>query len=254
MPQLLRDTWLMFGSQLRVSLRNVVWLFIGLFQPICFMLLFAPLLKSLAGTPGFPSGNAYNVFTPGIMIMMDIYGAAYAGFGMIERLRNGIIERLRVTPMSRLAILLGMVAVDMLILLIQTGMLVVVGMLLGFRPDAGGLVLVVALLALGAILMGLCSYAVALTVKDQSALAATTNLFTLPLLLLSGIMLPLSLAPEVLQQVAKANPFSYAVNAARDLVAGQFSATVVPQAFIILGVLAVLALVWATQSIRKAAM
>lgn len=254
MARLVRDSWLMFVSQLRVSLRNGVWLFIGLFQPICYMLLFAPLLKNLAGAPGFPRGGAYNVFTPGLMIMMAIFGTGFAGFGMIARLREGVIERLRVTPISRLAMLLGIVAVDLLILLIQTALLVGIGLILGFRPDAGGLLLLLVLLLVGGLMMASCSYSLALLLKDQSALAAAVNLFALPLLLLSGIMLPLSLAPDVLQNVAKANPFAYAVNAARALVAGHPGDLAVGQAFIILGVLAVLAVYWATRSIRQAAL
>jgi ABC-2 type transport system permease protein len=78
------------------------------------------------------------------------------------------------------------------------------------------------------------------------------NLFTLPLLLLSGIMLPLTLAPDILQKIAQANPFAYAVDAARALVAGNPGDVAVPQAFVILGVLAALALWWATSSVRKA--
>src|SRR5512146_1540345 len=229
MPRLLRDIWLMFRSQLRVSLRNPVWLFIGLFQPICYMLLFAPLLKNLVGVPGFPRGGAYNVFTPGLMMMMAIFGTGFAGFNLIERLRSGVIERLRVTPINRLALLLGIVAVDLLNLLVQTALLVGVALLLG-------------LLLIGGLMMASCSYALALLVKDQGALAATINLFVLPLLLLSGIMLPLSLAPEILRNIAKANPFAYAVDAARALVAGHPGDVTVVQAFVILGVLAVLAL------------
>jgi ABC-2 type transport system permease protein len=90
--------------------------------------------------------------------------------------------------------------------------------------------------------------------KHQSALAATVNVFILPLLLLSGILLPLSLAPKSLQRAAQATPFSYAVYAARALTASHLDDIAVTQAFAILGVLAVLALVWATRSIRKAAM
>src|SRR5579883_2259862 len=246
MPRLLRDSWLMFGSQFRVSMRNSVWLFIGLFQPICYMLLFAPLLKNLANSPGFPKGGAYNVFTPGLMIMMAIFGAGFAGFN--------IIARLRVTPINRLAMLLGIAGVDILILLVQTALLVIVGLFLGFRPDAGGLALLFVLVLIGGLMMASCSYAVALLVKDQGALAATVNLFVLPLLLLSGIMLPLSLAPDILQNIAKANPFAYAVNAARALVDGHLGDVAIVQSFIIFGVLAILAVFWATRSIRKAAM
>lgn len=253
MPALLRDTWLMFTSQFRVTSRNPVWLFIGLFQPICYMLLFAPLLKNLAGSPGFPSGNPYNVFTPGLMLLMAIFGAGFAGFNLIARLLSGVIERLRVTPISRLAIILGVLGVDLLTILVQSALLVGVGLLLGFRPDLGGILILFVLVLLGSVLMASCSYAIALLVKDQGSLAAVVNTFALPLLLLSGIMLPLSFAPELLQNIAKANPFSYAVEAGRALVAGNFGDTTVVQSFVIIGVLAVLALIWATRTIRSAA-
>jgi ABC-2 type transport system permease protein len=212
MAKQIRDCWLLFVSTLRVTLRNPAWVFIGLFQPVCYMLLFAPLLKNLAGVPGFPRGGAYNVFTPGLMMMMAIFGTGFAGFGVIARLREGVIERLRVTPVSRLAMMIG------------------------------------------GLTMASCSYAVALVLKNESALAAAVNLFSLPLFLLSGIMLPLSLAPDILRTIATANPFAYAVDAARALIAGHLQDVAVLQAFSIFAVLGALALFWATRSIRKAAM
>src|SRR5215831_11643967 len=218
--KLIRDTWLIFVSALRVTLRNPAWVVIGLFTPICYMLLFAPLLKNLVGMPGFPTGGAYNVFTPGLMMMMAIFGTGFAGFGVIARLREGVIERLRVTPVSRLAMMIGIIAVDLLNLLVQTGLLVGIGLLLGFRPDVGGLLLLLVLLVIGGLAMASCSYAVALVLKNESALAAAVNLVALPLLLLSGIMLPLSLAPDILKNIAKANPLAYAVDGSRALVSG----------------------------------
>jgi ABC-2 type transport system permease protein len=223
-------------------------------QPVCYMLLFAPLLKNLAGVPGFPRGGAYNVFTPGLMMMMAIFGTGFAGFGVIARLREGVIERLRVTPVSRLAMMIGIIAVDLLNLLVQTGLLVGVGLLLGFRPDVGGLLLLLVLLVIDGLTMASCSYAVALVLKNESALAAAVNLFSLPLFLLSGIMLPLSLAPDILQKIANANPFAYAVDAARALIGGHLQDVAVLQAFANFAVLGALALFWATRSIRKAAM
>jgi ABC-2 type transport system permease protein len=102
--------------------------------------------------------------------------------------------------------------------------------------------------------MASCSYAIALILKNESSLAATVNLFALPLLLLSGVMLPLTLAPDVLQNIAKANPFAYAVDAGRALVAGNLSNASVIQAFCIFAITAGSALFWATRAIRKAAM
>ena len=254
MLKLIRDSRLIFNSALRVMLRNPAWVFFGLFQPVCYMLLFAPLLKSLVGVPGFPSGGAYNIFTPGLMIMMAIFGTGFAGFTVIGQLREGVIERLRVTPVNRLALMIGMISVSLLNLLVQTLLLLGIGLLLGFRPDGGGLLLLVALVLIGGLMMGSCSYAVALLVKNEGSLAAAVNLVALPLLLLSGIMLPLTLAPQVLRNIAKVNPFAYSVDAARALVAGHFGDVSIPQAFLILGALAVIALFWATNSIRKAAM
>ena len=250
MLKFIRDSWLIFASALRVTLRNPAWVLIGLFQPICYMLLFAPLLQNLVGI----GGKAYNVFTPGLMLMMAIFGAGFAGFSVIGRLREGVIERWRVTPVSRLAMMIGFVAVDLLELTIQTLLLVGLGLLLGFRPDIGGMLLLILLILLSGLTMASCSYAVALLLKNESSLAAMVNLFALPLLLLSGVMLPLSFAPDVLQNVAKANPFAYAVTAGRALVGGQLSNIAVIQAFIIFTITAALALFWATRAIRKAAM
>lgn len=254
MTKLIRDSWLIFGSALRVMLRNPAWVFFGLFQPVCYMLLFAPLLKNLVGTPGFPAGGAYNIFTPGLMIMMAIFGTGFAGFTVIGQLREGVIERLRVTPVNRLAMMIGMISVSLLNLLVQAVLLLGIGLLLGFRPDAGGLLLLLVLLLIGGLMMAACSYAIALILKNEGSLAAAVNLVALPLLLLSGIMLPLSLAPDILQKIAKANPFAYAVDASRALVAGNLGNVAVMQGFIIFGVLALLSLFWVTSSIRKATM
>ena len=254
MPKLARDSWLIFGSAMRTTLRNPTWVFLGLFQPICYMLLFAPLLKNLAGVPGFPHGGAYNVFTPGLMMMMAIFGTGFAGFSVIAQLREGVIERLRVTPVNRLALMIGMISVSLVNLLVQVALLAVLGVLLGFRPDGGGFALLIVLLLISGLMMASCSYAVALAVKNESSLAAAVNLVALPLLLLSGIMLPLSFAPHLLRSIAKANPFAYAVDGARALVAGTLATPAVLQSFIIFGLLAIAALTWATAGVRKATM
>jgi len=252
MARLIRDTRLLFVVHVRRTLRMPVWLIVGLFQPVCYILLFAPLLKNLAGMPGFPPGGAYNVFTPGLLILMALFGAAFAGMGVIQDLRDGVIERLRVTPVNRLALVLGMVLRDTFSLLLQSALLIGVALLLGMTPDWGGVALALLLLMLIGVTMASASYGMALALKEENAMASTVNLFALPLMLLSGIMLPLSLAPQVLQNIAKANPFFYAVEGGRAMINGHFSDAAVAQALIIFGVLAALALTWATRSMRKA--
>jgi ABC-2 type transport system permease protein len=250
--KLVRDTWLLFMRDMMVTLRNPAWLIIGLFQPVCFLLLFAPLLEGIAKAPGFPPGGALTVFTPGLLVMMGLYGASFVGFGLIADLRAGVIERLRVTPVSRLALLLGRALRDVVVLLVQSAILLLVAWPLGLRADLSGMVLAFGLLALIGLVMASCSYALALALKSEDALAPTINFFVLPLQLLSGITLPLTLAPLWIRNVAALNPLAYAVDAARVLFNGQLTNSAVLAGFVIMSALALLAMWWAARSFRQA--
>jgi ABC-2 type transport system permease protein len=250
--RLFRDTWLLFGRELRVTLREPVWIFFGLFQPICFLLLFAPLLDGLAQTPGFPAGGALNVFTPGLLILMGMYGAAFVGFGLIADLRAGVIERLRVTPVSRLALLLGRALRDMLVLIVQSVLLILAAWPLGLHIEPLGILISLGLVALIGLALAACSYALALLLKSEDALAPTINFFVLPLQLLSGITLPLSLAPQWIRSVSAFNPLSYAVDAARALFNGLYQDPSVLQGFAALLIITLLSCWWAARAFRQA--
>jgi ABC-2 type transport system permease protein len=250
--KLLRDTWLLFMRELMQTLRNPVWLIIGLFQPICFLLLFAPLLDGVAQAPGFPPGGALNVFTPGLLVMMGMYGAAFVGFGLLADLRAGVIERLRVTPVSRMALLLGRAIRDVLVLLVQSLLLILAAWPMGLRINLGGVTVALGLVALIGLVLASCSYALALALKSEDALAPTVNFFLVPLQLLSGITLPLTLAPLWIRNVAAFNPLSYAVDAARALFNGALGDVAVLRGFAVLALLALLATWWAAQSFRQA--
>ncbi len=141
-----------------------------------------------------------------MLVMMGMYGAAFVGFGLIADLRAGVIERLRVTPVSRLALLLGRALRDILMLVAQSVLMLLVAWPLGLRADLGGMVLSFGILVLIGLLLASCSYALALALKSEDALAPTINFFALPLQLLSGIVLPLTLAPLWIRNVAAFNP------------------------------------------------
>src|SRR5438132_12849662 len=112
-------------------LRNPVWVIIGVIQPVFYLILFAPLLESIAAVPGFPRGGAYNVFVPGLLIQLGLFGASGVGFPLIAELRAGVVERFRVTPVSRVAMLLGRALRDVVTLLIQSVLLIVVSIPFG---------------------------------------------------------------------------------------------------------------------------
>jgi ABC-2 type transport system permease protein len=214
----LLDTILVFRRAMRLSLRNPVWVIIGLIQPVLYLGLFGPLLRRLplAG-PGGTSRDNWRIFVPGLLVQLGIFGAAFVGFGLIAEYRAGVIERMRVSPANRTALLLGRVLRDVVVLTVQATVLIVVAVPFGLRVpvfDAVFGVLVVALL--GASFSSL-SYAAALTLKSEDALAPLLNGLAIPLLLLSGILLPMSLAPQWLRVLADINPLKHVVDGVRAL-------------------------------------
>ena len=91
--KLARDTWLVFGRYFGLFIRNPAWVALGVLQPVIYLVLFAPLLKSIASVQGFPPGGAYNVFVPGLLVQLGLFGAAGVGFSLIAELRAGVIGR-----------------------------------------------------------------------------------------------------------------------------------------------------------------
>lgn len=250
--KLLRDTWLLFSRRLVATLREPVWVVMNLFAPLCYLVLFAPLLEGLSAAPGFPPGSALEVFAPGLLVLLGLYSASFVGFGLIAELRAGLVERLRVTPASRFALLLGPALVDVVVLVVQSLLLVAVAWPFGLRVSPAGFAVALVLLALLGLVLSSCSYALALALKDENVLASTLQFLTLPLLLLSGVLLPLSLAPDWLQVVASVNPLAYAVDTARALLDGDIASAEVLRGFAVLVPLAALAMWWAARSFRRA--
>lgn len=247
-----RDVWLVFTRYMGLFVRNPVWVVIGVVQPALYLLLFAPLLKSIAHMPGFPPGGAYNVFVPGLLVQLGMFGAAGVGFSLIAELRGGVVERLRVTPVSRLALLLGRAIRDIITLLIQSVILVLLSLPFGLTINLAGLLVVLALVALIGLLMASVSYALALTLRDENSFAPLIFTATLPLLLLSGVLLPLTLAPGWLRAIAAANPLSYAVNAGRAIFNNNLGDPNVAKGVIIMAVLALAAIVIAARQFGRA--
>jgi len=244
----------MFVRNMQHTLRNPVFVFASMFQPILYLLLFMPLLNSLGGVAlGLPAGKTVDVFIPGLLVMQALFGSAFVGFSLIDDIRTGVIERFLVTPVKRPAILLGRVLRDAVILLFQCILITLVAIPFGLSVNVGGFLLSLLLYALIGVTMASMSYGFALIYKIEDPLAPTLNTITLPVTLLSGIILPLALAPIWLQDLAKLNPFSYGVNAARALFAGNFQSIQITEGFIIISALAIIIFMLALRSLKKMA-
>jgi ABC-2 type transport system permease protein len=247
--KLLRDTYLIFERQAQLLLRNPVWIFVGVFQPVMYLLLFAPLLKPALRVQ--TNAEAYELFVPGLLVLLAIFGGLFQGFGLIAELRAGVIERSRVTPVSRLALLLGRSLRDVVSLLAQAVIITLLALLFDLRVFIGYLLLAYLMLALISLMTSAVSYGVALLVKSEDALAPLMNTVAQPVLLLSGILLPLTFAPGWLQGIANWNPFSWAVDGVRALFRGDLGSSDVWQGLVIMAVLAVAAVLWAAREFAR---
>src|SRR5699024_7476199 len=216
----LRDTGLVFWSQLRANLRNPVWVIIGLSQPVLYLVLFGPLLEGIGDSLG-PGADPWLIFAPGLIMQIGLFAALFVGFALVDELRAGLIARQRVTPASRGALLLGRVCKDMTVLIVQASILTLVAaVFFGLRPNLVGVVLTLALVAVVAAGLACASYALALRTRSEDSLASVLNTVSVPALLLSGILLPMTIGPQWLQNIAAVNPLSHTVDAARALFRG----------------------------------
>jgi ABC-2 type transport system permease protein len=247
---MLVETWVIFLRQMRQLIRNPVWVFFGLTQPVLYLVLFGPLLKNVSGG-GLGGDASWKVFVPGLLLQLAIFGAGFAGFGIIQELREGVVDRQRVTPAHRSALIMGRTMSNVVTIGTQALVLTFVAIPFGLRPSwAGALlsILVVSLLAVG---MAAASYTMGLILKDEDSFAPFVQGVTLPLLLLSGVLLPMALAPSWLRHLSQANPLTYVVDGTRALFRGDTGNSDVLWALLAtVGITVVLA-AWGTRQFQK---
>jgi ABC-2 type transport system permease protein len=246
-----RESTIVFRRQLRMNLRNPAWVLIGIMQPVLYLLLFGPLLEPLVGSFGVSTDNAYTFLVPGLLVQLGLFGAFFAGFGLIGEWREGVIEAERVTPANRTALLVGRLMRDVLQLAVQAVILVCLGYLMGMRGPIGGIVLGILITLVVGGACAAASNALALTTKSEDVMAPVINIVMMPVLLLSGILLPMTIGPEWLQNLAALMPFKYVVDGVRDSFAGSFGTSSVFWGALWAVVLAALGTWWGTATFRK---
>jgi ABC-2 type transport system permease protein len=216
---LLQDTALVYGRYLRQSLRSRFALLFGLLMPLLYLCFFGPLLT---GLPLGGRGSSWQLLVPGLLLQLGLFGASFAGFSIIIEKGQGVLERMRVTPVSRLALLLGRVLRDATVFVFQAVLLVLAAVAMGLRAPLPGILIGFAFVALLTVSLGSLSYALAMKVHTPQEFGPLVNAMTMPSMLLSGLMLPMSLAPVWLDVLSHLMPFRYLVDAVRDAYVGSY--------------------------------
>ncbi|MGP3935251.1 ABC transporter permease [Nonomuraea sp. KM88] len=238
---MLRDTWVLFRHGVGTTLRQKVGVVFGAVQPLLFLVLFGPI---------FATFDTWETLVPGLIIQLGLMSMGLAGFGIVFEKRSGVLERMRVTPASRLSLLLGRVLTNAVTLILQTLLLLAVGFAFGLRAPALGLVAAFVLVVVLGLSLAALSYAVALTMNEQ-LFAPVMSTAVIPLVLLSGSFLPMSMAPGWLDALSHVSPFRYVLEALRDLFHGHYLTGTVGAGVAVTAVFAVVSLTIGTRVFNR---
>lgn len=245
-----RDTWFVFVRELRPVLRDPFSLIFSLLQPLVFLGLFGPLL---VGNSGEPAAETLRWFVPGILVMIALFGTATTGSNLLFEIQTGSHERTLVAPISRSALLLGRALKEMAPIAVQAAVIALITIPFGFTVNPAGMIVGLVLLAVFGMGFGALSYALALASRNNDWMFwGIQQAVIFPLMILSGMLLPLDNGPEWMKIVAGFNPVAYIVDAERALFAGDLGDIDVLWGFVAAVVTAALGLFVGIKAMRKA--
>ena len=239
--KLARDTWLTLQYEAGQLVHDPVAIAATLLNPVTYLVFFTPFLKSVLHVSTY--GGAFQIYVPLLFCSMGLFGGLFAGFTLLAAIRQGVIARFRVTPLSRVGLLLGRELVFFLLIGFQAVVITVVAVILGLRVPPANFLLALIVLAMMLLLGVSISFALAISLPNETLLGNLTNGVAQPLALLAGVLIPLSVAPLWVRRVALWNPFAWGANGMRAIFDGQIGAPVVWEASLILAGLAVVAVV-----------
>jgi ABC-2 type transport system permease protein len=237
--KLARDTWLTLQYEAGQLVHDPVAIAATLLNPVTYLIFFTPFLKSVLHVSTY--GGAFQIYVPLLFCSMGLFGGLFAGFTLLAAIRQGVIARFRVTPVSRTGLLLGRELVFFLLIGFQAVVITVVAVIFGLRVPPINFLLALIVLAMMLLLGVSISFALAISVPNETLLGNLINGVAQPLALLAGVLIPLSVAPLWVRRVALWNPFAWGANGMRAIFGGHIGAPVVWEASLILAGLAVVA-------------
>lgn len=240
----LHDVWYLYIRATKLYLRNPILIFFSLFQPIIFLVLFTQLFSNISSFPGFPPGSYLQFAMAGIILQNAFIGALQSGTSIVDDLSSGFLSKMLVTPVNRIAILLGRLLSDATRMIIQSTIIIVLALLLGATIVTGvaGFLLILFTIAFFGIAWAGISLAIGLRTKRAETVTAIGAFLTFPLLFMSTALVSNSFLPAWMQSVSQFNPITYGVNAVRALTSTGFDWNTILQAYAVIGLIAIVTL------------
>jgi ABC-2 type transport system permease protein len=236
-----------FGWRALLKIKHVPEMLLDVIAiPVIFTLMFTYLFGgALAGSP-----HRYLQFIlPGTLVMAVLLVTMYAGTGLATDRAKGITDRFRALPIWRLAPVTGALLGDIARYLLAAGLVVMLGVAIGFRPAGGapGVLAGIGLLLVFALALSFAWATLGLLLRTPQAVMSAATVVLFPLTLASNVFVAPHTMPGWLQAIVAANPVSHLVTAERALLAGHPAAG--PTAWVLLAS-AVLAAVFAPVAAR----
>jgi ABC-2 type transport system permease protein len=220
---IIRHSLFMTQRHLRNLLRQPFWVVFTLVQPIIWLLLYGQLFKRVVELPGFHGASYITFLTPGIVVTTAIFAGGWNGMGIIMDLDRGVMDRFLLSPVSRVAIIAGRILSLSTAAMVQSLILIGLGLILGARFDGGVtgiLVLLGSAMLIGAA-FGALSNALALVARKEESVIGASNMLLLPLTFISPIYMAKGLMPGWMQRASMLNPVTWSVEAGREVLKGQ---------------------------------
>lgn len=188
----------------------------ALVTPVVFWLLLGWGLGKSFQSSLAPGGHGYlEYFYAGTLVMILLFTAIFSTISVIEDRREGFLQAVLVAPVGRFGLVLGKLLGGASLAMIQGGLFLLLGPLLGLRFSLPALCWLLGTMALVSIALTGLGFVIAWPMNSTQGFHAIMNLFLIPLWLLSGAVFPAEGAPGWLGGLMRLNPLSYGVTAIR---------------------------------------
>jgi ABC-2 type transport system permease protein len=216
---------LVFGWRAMLKFKHLPeQLFDLVMTPIMFTLLFTFVFGgALAGS----TGDYLQFFLPGILVQTVVFNSVYSGMGLSTDIGKGLFDRFRSLPIWSLAPFAGLMVGDILRHLIAGGIILTIGLILGYRPEAGfaGVVAAFALLIAIGFGVGWIFIVLGLLIRTPMTVMTAAFTFLFPIVFASNIMVQPETMPGWLRAFVEVNPVSFMTTAMRGLMGGGATTT-----------------------------
>lgn len=248
----LRDIVYQVIRHWRTQIRMKVWIFVNLFQPILWLVLFTQIFKSLSNLPEMGGTSYLQFFAPGVVVMTVLFGSAWAGMGMLYDIDMGILSKMLATPVSRVSIITSRVLASMSLLVLQGTIIFILALIMGVDIKTGPAGVIFALFIVSLLGLGFAAFSngLALLFKRPEPLMGTINFLTMPMMFMSSTMMKPELLPGWLDTARHFNPVDYAVTGVRDLVLEGYIWGDLWKSLVVLGAWAAVGLAFGTLMFR----